>query len=49
MPIEVLNHMWVGVFSGTFVAQYEEERRRIGSAPDPKLAEWFAQGSGVCC
>lgn len=31
MPIDVLNHMWVGVFSASLVEQFAAEGRRQGS------------------
>lgn len=39
MAIDVLNHIWVGVFSASFVQQYADEGRRQGS---PGTAQQFA-------
>lgn len=47
MPIDVLNHMWVGVFSASFVAQYEEKRARIGTAPIDDCQRFAEEAAAV--
>ena len=43
MAIDVLNHMWVGVFSASYVAQQQERMRQGRGAAIGDVSDRFAE------